>query len=50
MLSEIIKEIDEVPERYKSKIDRVFLADGDALIYPFEELSEILDKLSEAFT
>lgn len=48
-LSEIIKEIDDVPERYKAKIDRVFLADGDALIYPFEELSEILDKLSEAF-
>lgn len=46
---EIIEEILGVPEKYRSHIDRIFLADGDALVYPFEGLVEILDTLAAAF-
>ncbi|OGR30421.1 MAG: radical SAM protein [Desulfuromonadaceae bacterium GWB2_53_15] len=46
---EIIEEITGIPESYKPRIDRVFLADGDALAYPFEGLVEILDALSASF-
>lgn len=48
-LPEIIEEILGIPEQYRSGIDRVFLADGDALVYPFDGLAEILDALSAAF-
>ena len=47
--AEIIKEIECIPESYKPKIDRVFLADGDALVYPFEGLVKILDALSATY-
>ncbi len=46
---EIIAEIHDIPEKYRSQIDRVFLADGDALVYPFDGLVEILDALSATF-
>ncbi len=46
---EIIQEIARIPERHRQSIDRVFLADGDALVYPFDGLVEILDALSRAF-
>lgn len=46
---EIIEEIEGIPEIHRPRIDRVFLADGDALAYPFEGLTEILDALSAAF-
>lgn len=46
---EIIKEIEGIPEIYKPRIERVFLADGDALVYSFEGLVEILDALSAAY-
>jgi pyruvate/2-oxoacid:ferredoxin oxidoreductase alpha subunit len=36
-LQEILAEIAGIPQQYRSRIDRVFLADGDALVYPFEE-------------
>jgi radical SAM superfamily enzyme len=48
-VSEIIEEILGVPEKYRTQIDRVFLADGDALVYPFGGLVEILDALSTTF-
>ena len=48
-VDEILAEIAEIPEHYRSAIARVFLADGDALIYPFAGLVTILDALSEAF-
>jgi tRNA A37 methylthiotransferase MiaB len=46
---EIIREIEEIPAIYRPGINRVFLADGDALVYPFDGLVEILDALSVAF-
>ena len=48
-LREIMTEIAEIPAKYRPRIDRVFLADGDALVYPFEDLCVILDSLSATF-
>ena len=46
---EILEEIAGIPERYRQHIDRVFLADGDALIYPHNGLVILLDALKVAF-
>lgn len=48
-LPEIIEEIAGIPEIYCQAVNRVFLADGDALVYPFEGLVSILDALSARF-
>ena len=48
-LEDVLAEIAAVPEQYRSRIERVFLADGDALVYPFGGLSAILDVLAAAF-
>uniref|UniRef100_UPI0027B97F05 radical SAM protein n=1 Tax=Geobacter sp. TaxID=46610 RepID=UPI0027B97F05 len=46
---DVFSEINGIPARYRSHVDRVFLADGDALVYPFEGLCAILDRLAETF-
>jgi radical SAM superfamily enzyme YgiQ (UPF0313 family) len=48
-VAEVFAEIDSVPARYRSRVDRVFLADGDALVYPSNGLTEVLDKLAATF-
>lgn len=48
-LQEILTEISEIPAGYRPGIDRVFLADGDALVYPFDGLCAILDELAATF-
>jgi radical SAM superfamily enzyme len=48
-VAEVLAEIAAIPERYRSQVDRVFLADGDAVVYPFEGLCTILDALAAAF-
>jgi radical SAM superfamily enzyme YgiQ (UPF0313 family) len=48
-LKEILAEIAEIPVQYRLRIDRVFLADGDALVYSFDGLCTILDALSATF-
>jgi hypothetical protein len=48
-VAEILAEIAEIPARYRPRISRVFLADGDALVYPFDGLVTILDALGGAF-
>lgn len=48
-VAEILQEIAEIPAHLYQRIDRVFLADGDALVYPFDGLVEILDALAAAF-
>lgn len=48
-LQEILTEISDIPAQYRSRIDRVFLADGDALVYPYDDLCTILDALAAAF-
>jgi radical SAM superfamily enzyme YgiQ (UPF0313 family) len=46
---DIFAEIDAIPVPLKSSVDRVFLADGDALVYPFAGLADILDRLASSF-
>ncbi len=48
-LEEILEEIRSVPEQYRSEIKHIFLADGDALIYPYDRLITILETLSTTF-
>ena len=48
-VSEIKAEIDSIPTAHREHIKRVFLADGDALVYPQAGLVEILDLLAESF-
>jgi radical SAM superfamily enzyme YgiQ (UPF0313 family) len=48
-VAEIIEEIKGIPEIHRLRIDRVFLADGDAIVYPFAGLVEILDHLAATF-
>jgi hypothetical protein len=47
--SEIAAEIAAVPERFRGQVQRIFLADGDALAYPQAGLLAILDRLNAAF-
>ncbi|MBE0502126.1 MAG: B12-binding domain-containing radical SAM protein [Desulfuromonadales bacterium] len=48
-VSEIVAEIESIPKLYQSGIRRVFLADGDALVYPQEGLMQILDHLATTY-
>lgn len=48
-VGDILAEIAGIPTHYHSRIDRVFLADGDALVYPFDDLCTILDALTTTF-
>lgn len=48
-LQDILEEIDGIPVHFRPNIDRVFLADGDALVYPFDGLCTILDALAATF-
>ncbi|BCA78915.1 radical SAM protein [Desulfuromonas sp. AOP6] len=48
-VDEIAAEIAEVPPHHRPHIRRIFLADGDALVYPQAGLLDILDRLAEAF-
>jgi radical SAM superfamily enzyme YgiQ (UPF0313 family) len=48
-VQEILAEIAAIPAHYRPRIDRVFLADGDALVYPFDGLVTILEALAAAF-
>ena len=48
-LRDILDEITAIPAQYISRVDRVFLADGDALVYPFADFATILDALGTTF-
>ena len=48
-LDEILSEINSVPLPHRPYVQRVFLADGDALVYPQQGLETILDALSDTF-
>jgi radical SAM superfamily enzyme YgiQ (UPF0313 family) len=48
-VAEIIAEIAAIPSRFRPHVDRVFLADGDALVYPFAGLVTVLDALVATF-
>nr|WP_320049930.1 hypothetical protein [uncultured Desulfuromonas sp.] len=44
-LDELAADLACLPQFLRHKVQRVFLADGDALIYPFGGLMELLDLL-----
>ena len=46
---EVLAEIDSIPSPLRAGVERIFLADGDALVYPCAGLVAILDRLSAAF-
>lgn len=48
-VEEIAADIAAVPQQHRAHYQRVFLADGDALVYPQEGLLRILDLLAENF-
>ncbi len=48
-VEEIAEEIGRIPAHHRSHIRRVFLADGDALVYPQKGLVALLDLLAESF-
>lgn len=48
-VEEILAEIVGIPAYHRPDVDRVFLADGDALVYPYEGLVTILDALAMTF-
>jgi len=48
-IAEIRAEIERIPVSHRRFVQRVFLADGDALVYPQTGLIEILDLLAESF-
>lgn len=48
-LQNIFDEIDGVPEGYAAHVKKIFLADGDGVIYPTDGLIKILDRLNHKF-
>ncbi|MEE4252512.1 MAG: radical SAM protein [Desulfuromusa sp.] len=48
-VADIAAEIEAIPRDHRYHYKRIFLADGDALIYPQQELVEILDLLNNKF-
>jgi len=46
---EFKKEVDKIPESVRKEIRRIFLADGDAVIYPTDGLIKILDYMNLMF-
>lgn len=49
-VADIAAEIEAIPKEHRCHYQRIFLADGDALVYPQQGLAEILDLLNEKFT
>jgi len=48
-LREVLAEIDLVPENHRDRIKRIFIGDGDGLIYPQADLIALLETFSTAF-
>ncbi|MEA3362048.1 MAG: radical SAM protein [Thermodesulfobacteriota bacterium] len=48
-VADIATEVDAIPKEHRQHYQRIFLADGDALVYPQQELIEILDLLADKF-
>lgn len=48
-VADIAEEIESIPQEHRNYYKRIFLADGDALVYPQSKLITILDLLNEKF-
>lgn len=48
-LDELVADIESIPPTHREYVQRVFLADGDALVYPQKGLVAILETLADTF-
>jgi radical SAM superfamily enzyme YgiQ (UPF0313 family) len=48
-VDEVLRDIDSVPAAHRDLVQRVFLGDGDGLVYPQVGLVAILDRLAATF-
>jgi len=48
-VADVKREVDEIPASYAHRVHKVFLADGDAAVYPTEGLIEILEYMNQKF-
>jgi len=48
-VQDVFAEIDSIPVDHRVYVQRVFLGDGDGLVYPQAGLIDILDKLADTF-
>ncbi len=48
-VDEVQTDIEAIPAHHRARVQRVFLADGDALVYPQSGLVAILDTLADRF-
>ncbi|MFK5927569.1 MAG: radical SAM protein [Desulfuromusa sp.] len=48
-VADIAAEVESIPKEHRHHYQRIFLADGDALVYPQQKLVEILDLVNEKF-
>jgi len=48
-VEQIKAEVDSISDDYAKSVKKVFLADGDGVIYPTEQLIEILDHMNKKF-
>jgi radical SAM superfamily enzyme YgiQ (UPF0313 family) len=48
-VGEIFEEIENIPRSHRPFIQRIFLGDGDGLIFPQRNLAALLDRLIEVF-
>ncbi len=46
-VDEVKREVDSISDAYAERVHKVFLADGDAAIYPTEGLAEILEYMNK---
>lgn len=48
-VEDILREVSTIPDHHREHIQRIFLADGDALVYPQDGLVAILDSFQKTF-
>jgi coproporphyrinogen III oxidase-like Fe-S oxidoreductase len=48
-LEDLIEEIRNIAAPFRPAVDRIFIADGDALVYPFDGLVTLLETMAETF-
>ena len=48
-LNDILTEIESIPASHRPLVQRVFLGDGDGLVYPQDDLLVVLDRLGQTF-
>ena len=47
--ADVLAEIESIPGSFRPLVQRVFLGDGDGLVYPQKDLLAVLDRLAQTF-